>query len=377
MVFNKAYKFRIYPNVTQRILLAKTFGCVRVLWNRSVKTFYSYDKETNPNPKYQTSTEMRNELEWMREVSASALQQKENDFTEYKRQKFNKNRKKQLGLPQFKKKHDWQSFRLPMPKFYIKGKKIHLEKIGKVKIVIHREIPKDVKFVNVTVSKNKAGQYFASIAVEEAIQQKPKTNKINGFDVGVNTFLKTSDNVEVANPRYFCKNQAKLVHLQRLQSRKIGSKKGEPKSRRWLKLQKRINKLHRKIANQRKWFLHNVSNMLVNNYDVIYSEKLNVAGMLRNHKLAKSIADVSWSKFFSYLEYKCKWYGKHYHQIGMFQPSTKTCTHCGEKDNSITLKDRIITCPFCNFTEDRDLRAAKNILAFGVEEALQMSERCT
>ena len=307
----------------------------------------------------------------MQEVSAAALQQKAMDFKEYRSQKFNKNRKKQLGRPKFKSKNDRQSFRLPNQKFYLKGNRIQLEKIGKVKIVLDRKIPDDVKYVNVTVSKNKSGQYFASVLVEETIQPKPKTNQIIGIDVGLESFLKTSENVTVENPRYFRKNQAKLARLQRLQSRKQGSKKGEIKSRRWLKLQGRINRLHRKIANQRDWFLHGISSKLVNNYDAVYSETLNVSGMLRNHCLAKSIADASWSTLFKYIGYKCEWYGRHYHQIGVFRPSTKTCTQCGQKDDSITLKDRTITCSFCGFTEDRDLRAAKNILAFGVEEALQ------
>ena len=367
MLVQKAYKFRLYPNVSQKIQLAKTFGCVRFYWNQQVARFLNWQQGDN----FKSSTAYRNECEWMQEVSAAAIQQKEIDFKEYKSQKFNKNRKKQLGKPRFKKKNDKQSFRLPNQKFYIKGNRIQLEKIGKVKIVLDRKIHDDAKYVNVTVSKNKAGQYFASVLVEETVQPKPKTNKTVGIDVGLKSFLVTSDNETVENPRYFRKNQAKLAHLQRLQSRKQGSKKGETKSRRWLKLQARINRLHNKIANQRDYFLHNISTWLVNEYDVIYSETLNVAGMLRNHCLAKSIADVSWSRFFNYVDYKCRWYGKHYRQIGMFEPSTKTCSQCGEKDNSITLKDRTITCPYCGFTEDRDFRAAKNIKAFGVEDAIR------
>jgi putative transposase len=371
MIVKKAYKFRLYPNKTQCVLLAKTFGCVRVVWNRCVATFNSYDKETNPKPEYQSSTKIRNEFEWRREVSAAALEQKAMHFKEYQGQKFNKNRKKQLGQPKFKSKNDRQSFRLPNQKFYVKGNRIQLEKIGKVKIVLDREIPADAKCVNVTVSRNKAGQYFASILVEETIRAKPKTNKTIGIDVGLNSFLKTSDDKDKPNPRYFRKSQTKLAHLQRLQSRKKGSKKGEAKSRRWKKLHGRINRLHQKIANQRDWFLHDVSSKLVNDYDAIYSETLNVAGMLRNHCLAKSIADASWSTLFSYIAYKSEWYGKQYHQIDTFRPSTKTCSLCGKKDDTITLKDRVIICPFCSFTEDRDLRAAKNIKAFGVEDALR------
>jgi putative transposase len=341
------------------------------VWNRYVATFYSYDKEKNPKPEYQSSTEIRNEFEWMQEVSAAALQQKAMDFKEYRNQKFNKNRKKQLGLPKFKDKHDRQSFRLPNQKFYIKGHKIQLEKIGKVNIVLDRPIPDGVKYINVTVSKNKSGQYFASVLVEETIQPKPKTNKTVGIDVGLKSFLVTSKNDFVDNPRYFRENQAKLSHLQRLQSRKQGSKKGEKKSVRWIKLQARINRLHRKIANQRDWFLHDISSKLVNKYDVIYSEDLNVAGMLRNHCLAKSIQDASWSTLFKYIDYKARWYGKYYHQIGTFEPSTKTCSQCGTVNNAITVKDRIFVCPHCGLTIDRDFNAALNIEAFGVKDAIR------
>jgi putative transposase len=353
------------------VLLAKTFGCVRFVWNRYVETFNFYDKDTNPTPYFQTSTEIRNEFDWMQEVSAAALQQKEADFKEYKNQKFNKTRKKQLGRPKFKKKFERQSFRLPNQKFYIKDDKIQLEKIGKVKIVLDRQIPDDVKYVNVTVSKNKANQYFASVLVEEMIQPKSKTGKDAGIDVGLTCFLKSSEGDDVDNPRYFRENQAKLAHLQRLQSRKRGSKKGEKKSVRWLKLQARINRLHQLIANQRNHFLHCVSKRLVDNYDTIYSETLNVAGLLRNHKLAKSISDASWSTLFKYIGYKCMWYGKEHCQIGMFEPSTKTCSQCGKVNHAMTLKDRVFVCPHCGFTIDRDFNAAINIKAFGVKNAIR------
>jgi putative transposase len=235
--------------------------------------------------------------------------------------------------------------------------------------VLDREIPDDVKYVNVTVSRNPAGQYFASVLVEQEVQPKPKTNKTIAFDAGLSSFIKTNENEDVENPRFYRKNQAVLSRLQRQQSRKNGSKKGVEKSSRWLKLQRRINRLHNKIANQRSFFLHNISSWLVREYDVIYSETLNVAGMLRNHCLAKSIADASWSELFRQLAYKSQWYGKHYHQIGMFEPTTKTCTGCGKKDDSITLKDRVLVCPFCGHVEYRDLRAAKNIHAVGVKTA--------
>ena len=147
-----AYKYRMYPKEKQRILLAKTFGCVRYFWNNQVATFKSYNKKTNPKPKFLSSTELRHNRDWMREISAGAVQQKEKDFKKYRNQLFNKNRKKKLGFPSFKKKGNKESFRLPNQKFAIKNGKIRLEKIGWIRIVIDRNIPEYAKLLSVTIS---------------------------------------------------------------------------------------------------------------------------------------------------------------------------------------------------------------------------------
>ena len=164
----KAFKFRLYPNKTQEVLLNKTFGTVRYFWNNQVAAFKTYDKETNPKPEFKTSTELRNEIEWMQEVSAAAIQQKEIDFKEFKKQLFSKSRKKKIGFPDFKKKNNRQSYRLPNQKFKIIGNKIQLEKIGKVKMIIDRELPNG-KLMSVTISNNPSGQYFASILIETEV----------------------------------------------------------------------------------------------------------------------------------------------------------------------------------------------------------------
>jgi len=364
-VIQKAYKYRLYPNAGQREKLAKTFGCVRFYWNKQVECFGNY----KPGDEFRSSTEYRKEFEWMQEVSAAAIQQKEIDFKEYKDQKFNKKRKKQLGQPNFKKKSGKQSFRLPNQKFYIKGNKIQLEKIGKVKIMLDREIPEDVKFINVTVSKNPDGKYYASVLVEEKVQQKPKTGKAVGIDVGLKTYVVTSEGETFENPRYFRKNQAKLSRLQKFQSKKRGSKKGEKKSRRWLKLQARINRLYQKIKNQRSFFLHNLSTYLVTQYDIICTEDLNVQGMMQNRCLAKSISDAAWSELFKQIDYKCLWYGKIYQKIARFYPSSKETSCCKVKIENLTLKDRTLICPECGREAGRDYDAALTIKAVGVEAA--------
>ena len=216
----KAFKFRIYPNKTQKILLAKTFGSVRYFWNKQVEIFNSYNEETNPKPEYLTSTDIRKDLDWMKEVSAAAIQQKEIDFKEYRNQRFNKNRKKGLGNPKFKKRSNNQSYRLPNQKFKIENNKIRLEKVGWVKIVIDREIPENSKFMSVTISKNPSDDYYASVLVETQIKEFEKTGKSLGLDMGLKEFLVQSDNLIVKNPSYFRNNQAKLARLQKQFSKK-------------------------------------------------------------------------------------------------------------------------------------------------------------
>lgn len=352
-----AYKYRLYPNKTQQTLLNKTMGCVRYYWNQQVAIFKTYDKETNPKPEFKTSTELRNETEWMLEVSAAAIQQKEIDFKEYKKQLFNKSRKKKIGFPSFKKKNNRQSFRLPNQKFKIIGKKIQLEKIGKVKMIIDRELPQG-KLMSVTISKNPSGQYFASILIETEIIHKVKTNKEVGIDLGIKTFSTQSDGVEINNPKFLNKNQIKLRRMQQHFSRK---QKG---SNRKNKCRLKIAKLHHKITNQRDWFLHNYSTSLINNYDTIFIEDLNVSGMLKNHCLAGAISDVSWSKFTSMLSYKAEWYGKDVVKVSRFFASSKTC-ECGVKNYNLKLSDREWVCEACGLLNSRDLLAANNILKEG------------
>lgn len=352
-----AYKYRLYPNKTQQTLLNKTMGCVRFFWNQQVATFKTYNKETNPKPEFKTSTELRNEIEWMKEVSAAAIQQKEIDFKEYRKQLFNKSRKKKIGFPSFKKKNNRQSYRLPNQKFKIIENKIQLEKIGKVKMVVDRELPYG-KLMSVTISKNPSGQYFASILIETEINHKQKTNKEVGLDLGIKTFSTQSDGIEINNPKFLNKNQVKLRRLQQHLSRKV---KG---SNRRNKCKLKIAKLHQKIINQRDWFLHNYSTQLINNYDKIYIEDLNVSGMVKNHCLAGAISDVSWSKFTSMLIYKSDWYGKDVVKINRFYASSKTCK-CGVKNNDLKLSDREWICKSCGSINQRDLLAANNILKEG------------
>lgn len=358
---NKAFKYRIYPNVKQTMKLAQTFGCIRVIWNANVDSFNSYNKETNPNPKTVEKKDLIIDKPWLNDISAAAIQQKIRDFNETKKQFFNKNRKTKIGRLSFKKKSGNQSYRLPNKKFSLKDGKIRLEKIGLVKIVIDRPIPENVRFISCTISKNCSGQYFVSILVDLDIDKKIKTNKNVGVDLGLKHFATLSDGDVIENPRYFRENQSVIAKIQKYMSRK---KKG---SNRYRKNKLRIARLHNKIANRRNFFLHNITTFLVSNYDIICIEDLNISGMLSNHRLAKSISDASFYTFRSMLEYKCKWYNKKLVIIDRFYPSSKTCSKCGWKKTDLELSNRVFECENCSNKIDRDLNAAINIERMGVD----------
>jgi putative transposase len=353
----KAYKYRIYPTKEQEVLLAKTFGCCRFVWNKLVENFNKNDG-TIVNEKILKDQE---EFEFLKEVSASTLQQKRMDFVEFKKQYFNKKRKTKLGRPQFKKKSNRQSFRLPNQKFILDQEKslVRLEKIGWVKIVLDRNIAENADFRSITISETPTGKYFVSILVKEELNPIPSSGKIVGIDLGLKELMTLSNGQVINNPRWFRENQSKLKKAQKHLSRK---KKG---SNRYNRQRIKVAKVHEDVANSRNYFLHNISTELVKTFDLIVVEDLNVSGMIRNRKLAKSISDASWSTFVSMLEYKCNWYGKTLIKIDRFYPSSKTCSNCGHKEDQMPLKIREWTCPSCGSKHDRDLNASINILKKG------------
>lgn len=366
---NKAFKYRIYPNKSQQILFAKTFGCVRVIWNVNVESFNSYDKDANPKPKIITKSDLITDKPWLNEISAAAIQQKIRDFQETSKQFFSKTRKKRIGRPSFKKKSDIQSYRLPNQKFSLGDNKIRLEKIGWVKMRVDRAIPDESKILSCTISMNCCGQYFVSVLVETLILHKHKTGKMVGIDLGLKSFATLSGSTVIDNIKFFREKQSEIVKIQRHLSRK---KKG---SNRYRKNKLRIARLHNKIANKRNYFLHSVTTYLADNYDVICIEDLNVSGMLSNHKLAKAISDTSFYQFRSMLEYKCNWYGKELVVIDRFYPSSKTCSKCGWKKEDLTLSDRVFKCENCGMEIDRDLNAAINIKRVGVDILYNRTQR--
>jgi putative transposase len=372
MTILKAFKYRIYPTAKQEALLNKTFGCVRVVWNHNVEVFNKFDKNLAEQEKPLTSTELRKKFEWMNEVSAAAVQQKEIDFKAFKKNYFSKNRKKKIGRPSFKHKDKNQSYRLPNQKFKLNDRSIRLEKVGEVKIVIDREVPTGCKFMSVTVSKNTCGQYFASVLVECEVVKKPKTGKSIGLDIGIKTFLSGSNGSTVENPKFFRESQAKLAKAQKNFSRKM---KGSVRSK---KAKLKVARIHNDIANKRNHFIQTETTKLINEFDFIGIEDLNVAGMVKNRCLAKSISDSSFSEFYRVLSYKAAWHDKEVVKVGRFYPSSKTCSCCGCKNDNLTLADRTFNCKACGLEIGRDLNASANILeeALRVNSAIRTQSEC-
>jgi len=372
MITLKAFKYRIYPNKFQQQMLNKTFGCVRMVWNHNVEVFNKYDKSLAEQENSLSSTQLRQKFEWMGEVSAAALQQKEMDFKAFQKNYFSKTRKKKIGSPSFKNRNSRQSYRLPNQKFTLHDNFIRLEKIGKVKLLLDRIVPDGCKFMSVTVSKNTCNQFFASVLVEIEIAPKPKTGRKIGLDIGLKTFLTGNDGFTVENPSFFRESQAKLKHAQRQFSRKV---KGSVRRK---KAKLKVARIHNDIANKRKTFIQQITTQLIEAYDFIAIEDLNVAGMIKNHKLSKSISDAAFSEFYATLSYKAAWYGKEVVKVDRWFASSKTCSCCGWKNENLTLSNRIFYCPICGLSKNRDLNASENILqqALRVSSAIRTQSEC-
>lgn len=359
MIKLKAIKYRIYPNKTQTELLNKTFGCVRKIWNEYVAVFNSHDKITNPNPKYNSVKELKEKYKFLKEVPYNALEQKVMDFNQFKNQYFNPKRKTKLGRPNFKGRNNHQSFRLSSNGFKIHGDKLYLAKIGEVILSGSKNLSQISNVRNVTISKTPDGKMYASVLSGEVVNPLPQTGNQIGIDLGLIDLVADSQGNKIKNPKFLEREHDKIKKLHQVLSRKKKGSKRRNKTR--IKLARR----YQKIKNQRNWYSHQISTDLVRKYDLICCEDLNISGMLANHRLAKSISSASWYSLIEKLRYKCDWYGKTFYQIGTFFPSSKTCSSCGVKTSDMNLGIRSWTCSSCYTVHDRDINAAKNILAEG------------
>lgn len=354
-MIRKAFRYRLYPNTEQQKKLAVQFGHARFVWNWALNlretTYQGTGKGLTYNQLAGKLVELKGtaEAEWLKEADSQALQQKLQDLDKAYKNFFEKRAK----FPHFKSKRDNQSIRYPQ-RFKLSETRIYLPKVGWVKAVFHR--PLEGKAKNVTVSKTKSGKYFASVQCEMELPEPAPHNGEVGIDLGLKSFLVTSDGEKIDHPRCLQKAEKRLIRLQRQLSRRAKGSRGREKARILLARQ------HEKVANQREDFLHKASRSLIDRYGFIGVEDLNLRGMLKNHCLAKGIASTGFGMFRLMLEYKAKWYGAWVERIDRFYPSSKTCHICGFVLPELSLAVREWDCPACGTHHDRDHNAAINIL---------------
>ena len=369
----KAYKFRMYPTKEQEVLLSKTFGCVRFIYNHFL--------EKCKKEKYRSAFTMCKEIKtlqeeylFLKEIDSCALRCAIFNLEDAYKDFF----AKRSYYPVFKNRYTRQSYRTNCIRSRYKGhaysnieldlkrKEIKLPKLGKVKIRGYRNIKElNEKIINATITKETTGKYYVSVIVEEQKKtiEKVKPTSIIGIDLGIKTLVVTSNGEEFANPKELSKKEKRIKRLQRKQARQIKGSKNREKTK------KKIAILYSKIKNTRKHTIIEIGNKLVKETDIIVSEKLKVKNMVKNHKLAKSILDASFSKICEYIKWKCERLGKYYYQVDSYYPSSKTCNHCGNISNvTEDLSVREWECPNCGNKLERDRNASINIMYEGLKK---------
>lgn len=355
----RSYKFRIYPDKEQEIVLKKTIGCCRYIYNWGLETRDAFWRKSGELMSFSqmgvlmTQLRKQPETEWLSEVSYTAMQQSLRNVNSA----FMKFFKKKSQFPKFKKRKNGGSARFTRDSFYLADRVFRVNRVkGSIKVVWSRELPS--KPSSCVVSKNPSGQWFASFTCEFEPEILSKSKKKIGIDLGIETFATLSDGRKFKQPDSIRKNRRKLARAQRNQDRKrIGSKNRE-------KYCLKVAKIYQKTVNQRNDFLHKLSSQLIHENQVIAIEDLAVSKMVKNRRLARLIGEQGWREFRTMLEYKSNWYGRELIIIDRFSPTSQICNSCG-KINKLTLDKRKFKCE-CGVTYDRDINAAQNILAAGM-----------
>jgi len=363
MEIKRAYKFRFYPTPEQELILARTFGCARFVYNHMLRVRSdAWLNEQRSIGYHETSAiltalKKQDEYIWLNEVSSvppqQALRHLQTAFANFfaKRAKY----------PSFKSKHDRQTAEYTTSAFKWDGKALKLAKMSDaLNIRWSKTLPKAAKLTTATVTKDPAGRYFVSLLCDDVVIAKPAAMGQVGIDLGLTHFCILSTGEKIAGPKTFRKYEARLALAQRRLAKKTRGSKNRAKAK------VNVARLHARIADSRRDFLHKLSTRLINENQVIAVESLAVSNMQKNPNLAKSISDASWAEFVRQLEYKAQWSGRELIGIDKWFPSTKRCHVCGHTLAKLSLSQRDWVCPECGTHHDRDINAARNVLAAGL-----------
>ncbi|WP_184921378.1 RNA-guided endonuclease InsQ/TnpB family protein [Kitasatospora gansuensis] len=368
------YSYRVYPTVGQRSALARTFGCARVVYNDALalrKAAWKADRSKLPSGALAktviTDAKKTDARSWLGSVSVDALQSSLRDLDTAYRNFYDslsgKRRGRPVGLPRFKSRKDnRQSLRFSRNGFRIRGNgKLNLAKIGDVRVKWARALPADPS--SVTVVLDPSGRYHASFVVDIEPEHLPALDAEVGIDLGLTTYAVMSDGTVIDNPRFLRKAERRLKAAQRVLSRKAKGSRNRAKARR------KVAKAHARVADTRMDWMHKQTTRLIRETQAIYLEDLNVRGLART-RLAKSVYDAGWSTFRRLLTEKAARYGRHVGVIGRYEPTSQVCSTCGVPDGPKPLNVRTWKCGACGTSHDRDLNAARNILAAGRADRL-------
>jgi len=363
MDIKRAYRFRFVPTPEQETILARTFGSARFAYNYMLRlrtdAWFNKQKRIgyHETSALLTGLKTKPEFEWLNEVSSVPIQQS----LQHLQRAFNNFFSHRAKYPTFKKKDGKQSISYVSSAFKWDGKELKLAKMDEpLNIRWSLSIPKAAKVTTCTVSKDCSGRYFVSMLCDDSVSAKPEVDGQVGIDLGLTHFAILSTGEKIASPNTFRKNEARLARLQRRLAKKQKGSANRAKAK------MKVARIHANISDARKDFLHKLSTRLINENQVIAVESLAVSNMQKNHCLAKSISDASWAEFVRQLEYKALWYGRTLIGIDRWYPSSKRCNDCGYTIGSLPLNVRGWTCPECGVVHDRDINAARNILAAGL-----------